>query len=159
MVTGHIQAAHWPQFRPVFKCRHINRQWQQQAAVRADGGTKLWPVVHWLRHYWAISVCGSVMSCHLTLGRFDKMLHLSWSVLKTPCAHNITFSYSCFLELSHVSVILWLHQCACVYVCVIKNSTLLSPNRLFVLHDHKHVTFLNKTGFYLKLISCRFTGR
>lgn len=114
MITGHIQARHWPQFRQVFMCRHINRQWQQQAAVWTDGGTKLWPVVHRLRHYWAISVWGGVMSCHLTLGCFDKMLHLSWSVLKTPCAHNITFSYSCFLELSPVSVTLWLSLCVCV---------------------------------------------
>lgn len=133
-----IRVKHWR--RCAFTCRRINRRWQ--ASAWTDGGTTLRPVVHWLTHYCAISVWGGVMSCHLTLDCFDKLLHLSWSVPKPSCTHTITVPYSCFLQdLSHaqctfVAVSLSLH----VLVCHLKrNSTfskLLSPNRLFILCDH-----------------------
>lgn len=116
---------HWRGLRQVFICRHLNRQWQQQAAVWTDGGTKLWPVVHRRRHYWAISVWGGVMPCHLTPGRSDRLLHLRRSVLRTSCTHTPSVSLTHVVEdLSHV-------QCVCVCVCLIENytfMTLLSPN-------------------------------
>lgn len=61
----------------VFMWRHINSDSSRLLfGLSCDGGTKLWPVVHWLRHYWAISVWGSVMPRHPTLGCFD-----IWSTL------------------------------------------------------------------------------
>ena len=126
---------HWRGLRQVLLCRHLNRQWQQQAAVWTDGGTKLWPVVHRRRHYWAISVWGGVMPCHLTPGRSDRLLHLSRSVLKTSCTHTISFSYSCCQGLVSCTVCLCGCVCVCVCVCLIDNytiMTLLSPNLEYV---------------------------
>ena len=109
--NSHMTVKHWRGLRQVFICRHLNRQWQQQAAVWTDGGTKLWPVVHRRRHYWAISVWGGVMPCHLTPGRSDRLLHLSRSVWRTSCTHTISFSYSCCRGLVSCTVCL----CVCVF--------------------------------------------
>lgn len=79
--------------RWVFMWRHINSDSSRLLfGLSCDGGTKLWPVLHWLRHYWAISVCGGVMPRHLTLGCFDVLQHLGWSALKTSRLHTISLS-------------------------------------------------------------------
>lgn len=96
--------------RQVFMWRHINSDSSRLLfGLSCDGGTKLWPVLHWLRHYWAISVRGRVMPRHLTLGCFDVLQHLGWSALKTSCLHTIS--------LSQMVVCVVMLMCVCYWTC------------------------------------------
>lgn len=148
--------------RQVFMWRHINSDSSRLLfGLSCDGGTKLWPVLHWLRHYWAIFVRGSVMPHHLTLGCFETLRHLSWSAPKTSCLHAISFSYThvclcvwlCLYDIWKMSNVLRLLRSHNSYFGYLGNFTQLTVENIVIMNDQMFLSLTNMNLHHFVVIN------